>query len=87
MIFKVFFIPIFGHVYSYSILLNMSDHIWCAYINNNLIGCVLAKQSPNSSLLYLILFGIKEIYQSMGLGSHLIALIINSAKKYFYTNI
>jgi ribosomal protein S18 acetylase RimI-like enzyme len=82
-----FFIPIFGHVYSYSILLNMSDQIWCAYINNDLIGCVLAKQSPNSSIHYLILFGIKEIYQSMGLGSHLLALIINSAKKYFYTNI
>ncbi len=34
------FIPIFGHVYSYSILLNMSNHIRSAYINNNLIADV-----------------------------------------------
>jgi ribosomal protein S18 acetylase RimI-like enzyme len=82
-----FFIPIFGDVYSYSILLNMSNHIWCAYRNNNLIGCVLAKKSSNSSLLYLILFGIKQIYQTMGIGSHLLSIIINYAKNHFYTRI
>jgi ribosomal protein S18 acetylase RimI-like enzyme len=81
------FIPIFGHVYSYSILLNISNHIWSAYINNTLIGCVLAKKSQNPSILYLILFGIKQIYQTMGIGSHLLSTIINYSKKYFYTNI
>ena len=30
------FIPIFGQIYSYAILLNLSNHLWCAYINNNL---------------------------------------------------
>jgi len=65
----------------------MSNHIWCAYINNNLIGCVLAKKSRNSSILYLILFGIQQIYQTMGIGSHLLSSIINYAKKHFYSKI
>jgi ribosomal protein S18 acetylase RimI-like enzyme len=82
-----FFIPIFGHVYSYSILLNMSDHIWSAYINNNLIGCVLTKSSDDSSTLYLILFGIKQIYQSMKIGSHLLSTIINYSRKSSHKNI
>ena len=81
------FIPIFGRVYSYSILLNMSNHIWSAYINNNLIGCILTKISSNSSLIYLILSGIKENYQTMGIGSSLLTMILNYAYKHSYTKI
>ena len=65
----------------------MSNHIWCAYTNNNLIGCVLAKKSSNSPILYLVLFGIKKIYQKMGIGSHVLSVIINYSKKHLYTNI
>lgn len=81
------FIPIFGHVYSYLFLLNISNHTWCAYIDNTLIGCVLTKNSLGSSRLYLILFGIKPIYQTMGIGSHLLSLVIDYGKKHAYRNI
>ena len=65
----------------------MSDHIWSAHLNDHLIGCVLTKSSENSSILYLILFGIKQTYQSMGIGSYLLSLIIDYAKKQSYRNI
>ena len=81
------FVPIFGHVYSYSILLNMSDHIWCAYSNDQLIGCVLAKQSNNSSILYLILFGIEKLYRSLGIGTSLLSTIIEYTRRCVYTRI
>jgi ribosomal protein S18 acetylase RimI-like enzyme len=81
------FVPIFGHVYSYPILLNMSDHIWCAYSNDQLIGCVLAKQSRHASILYLILFGIEKLYRSLGIGTYLLSAIIEYTRRCFYTRI
>ena len=81
------FSPIFSHVYSYSHLLAMCDHVWCAYIDRNLIGCVLAKQSSTSSSLYLLLFGIQRMYQSLGVGSRLLSTIINYTAASFYSRI
>lgn len=79
--------PIFGRVYSYSMLLNMSDHVWCAYSNDQLIGCVLAKQSRNASILYLILFGIEKLYRSLGIGTYLLSAIVEYTRSRFYNRI
>lgn len=75
------FVPIFGSVYSYSSLLNMSDHVWCAYTNDHLIGCILAKESRQATMLYVILFGIAKIYRSLGIGSHLLTMLIRYAEQ------
>lgn len=78
---EMFFVSIFGRVYSFEQLLNISNHIWTAFINDRLIGCVLVKEIRSSMFLYVILFGIERIYRSLGIGTRLITILIRFAEK------
>ncbi|CAF1174721.1 unnamed protein product [Didymodactylos carnosus] len=77
------FLPLFGNAYSFPVLINMSDHTWCVYIENEMIAAVLATKRlfDNSQALYLILFGVKKSYQGIGIGTKLLDIIIQYTKR------
>ena len=77
--------PLFEKDYSNDSLrvtIESANHIWCAYENGRCIGCALLTDIGSKGGLYIILFGIKESDQGLGVGTLLLKKIIKWCRKY-----
>lgn len=77
--------PLFEKHYtldSLRVTIESANHIWCAYENEQCIGCALLTDIGSNGGLYIILFGVKETDQGRGIGTRLIKKIINWSHKH-----
>jgi ribosomal protein S18 acetylase RimI-like enzyme len=82
--------PLFHIYYPYKDFVHMiytSNHIFCAYdkIQRRSIACALVNNAGSKGGLYLMLFGVRQSSQHHGVGTHLLASIIQWARQTNHT--
>ena len=79
--------PLFEKDYtndSLRVTIESANHIWCAYENDQCIGCVLITDIGSYGGLYIILFGVRKSDQGRGIGTRLLENIIKWSRKHQY---
>lgn len=80
--------PLFEKYYtndSLRVTIESANHIWCAYDNEECIGCALITDIGSYGGLYVILFGVRKSDQGRGIGTRLLENIIKWSRKHGYT--
>ncbi|CAF3417955.1 unnamed protein product [Rotaria sp. Silwood1] len=84
------FHPLFGSTYPFDEMIctiYTVHHIFCAYDvqQARCIACALVNNVRNNSGLYIMLFGVQKSNQGHGIGTQLLAAIIQWARQTGYT--
>jgi ribosomal protein S18 acetylase RimI-like enzyme len=81
-------LPLFAKHYTRDSLretIESANHVWCAYEHEQCLGCALMTDVGSHGGLYVILFGVKESAQGLGIGRRLLETIIDWARRHEYT--
>ncbi|UJR18440.1 hypothetical protein I4U23_005345 [Adineta vaga] len=63
------------------VTIDSATHIWCAYENDQCLGCALASDIGSHRGLYVILFGVSESAQGFGIGTRILKKMIKWCRK------
>ncbi|CAF0740045.1 unnamed protein product [Adineta ricciae] len=77
-------LPLFQKDYtedSLRVTIESANHIWCAYENGQCLGCVLATDIGSHGGVYVILFGVCESVQGLGIGTRMLKKMIKWCRK------
>ncbi|UJR14324.1 hypothetical protein I4U23_001320 [Adineta vaga] len=77
-------LPLFHKDYtddSLRVTIESANHIWCAYENGTCLGCVLATDIGSHGGLYVILFGVSQSVQGLGIGTRMLRKMIKWCRK------
>jgi len=80
--------PLFQKYYTNDdlrVTIESANHVWCAYENDECIGCVLITDIGSNHGLYMILFGVKQCEQGRGIGGSLLTSIIKWSRQNHHT--
>lgn len=70
---------------SLSETIKSANHIWCAYQNEQCLGCGLMTEFGSQKGLYLLLFGVRRSFQGQGIGTQLLQKIVQWARQRHFT--